>query len=71
MGQDEADEQCLLLARRAAFGLHVLFAVTNEEVGTVGTFERAAGGSIPVTTVLQQAEIDILDLVGWALPFLV
>ncbi|MGC4048450.1 MAG: hypothetical protein QM757_01885 [Paludibaculum sp.] len=42
-----------------------------EQVGAVRPVQRAAGGGVAVAPALQHVEIDLFDLIGRPLPFLV
>ena len=64
MGQDQPDQQCLLLARGAHFGRHLLGAVADDEVGAVGAVERAAGGAVALAAGGEQPDVVVLQVDG-------
>ena len=64
MGQDEADQQCLLLARGSGGGGHVLGAVPHDEIGGLRSDQGSARGTVAVPALHQSAAEAILRLQG-------
>ena len=63
IGEDQADQQGLLLPRRALVGGHVLGDVTRQQVGAMRSNQRAPGGNV-APTALGKRKGEILRLLG-------
>ena len=62
MGEDEADEKGLLLARGGGDGRNVLRAVAHEHVGRLRTDQRAPGRAIAGTVIPQDRPVAVLGV---------
>ena len=61
MSENEADQQGLLLARRAQMGRHVLGAVAHQEIGAMRSRQRAPGRAVTLTGYAELTRIPVLD----------
>ena len=64
MGEDEADQQRLLLAGRGRRGRHVLGAVAHDEVGGLRADKGAPGGAVAGAAVAQERAVAVLRVDG-------
>ncbi len=64
MGQDETDQECLLLAGGGRGRRHVLGAVTHDEVGGWRADEGAAGRTVAMAPLHQRPPETVLGLQG-------
>ena len=62
LGEDEADEQRLLLSGRAGFRRHVLGAMADEEVGAVRADQRPPGHGVALAVLAEELPVALLDL---------
>ena len=62
--EDEADEERLLLAGRAALRRHLLRAVADEEIGEMRPEEGASGSGVARALGAKERAIAVLDLAG-------
>src|SRR5689334_23195950 len=64
MGEDKADQQCLLLAGRTTLRLHVLLEVAHQQIGPMRTIKRTPGGRVAITAFAQHLGIAVLEIDG-------
>ena len=64
MGEDEADEQCLLLAGRSVSGGDAFVGVGHLEIGQVWSVAGPARGGVAGAIVAQHRAVALLDLDG-------
>ena len=62
MGQDEAEQQCLLFSRRAVSRCECLRAMLDEQIGPVRTVERSHCCAISLPHVAECSRIGIFSL---------
>ena len=62
MGENEAEQQGLLLAGRAQAGGHLLWPVDDDEVRGVRTFGGASGGAVTAAATGQNAVLDVFHV---------